>query len=95
MAAPTAAIPFSEPPWLLGLPSPIFKPTHYAWQRAIRVFITEHLYTHALEWEKSSTVPAHVFEVGHFLSQPTTPPRTTEDPSIEIPQENSQDAFFF
>lgn len=62
MAADTVPVPFSEPPWLLGLPSPIFKPTHYAWQRAIRAFITEHLLAHAVEWEKANTVPAHVFE---------------------------------
>lgn len=63
MASPdTVPIPFSEPPWLTGLPSPIFKPTHHAWQRAIRVFISEHLLLHAVEWEKSTTVPEHVFE---------------------------------
>lgn len=54
-------IPFSEPPWLLGLPSPIFKPTHARWQRAVRAFTSEHLHAHALEWEKEGLVPAHVF----------------------------------
>ncbi|PSS05270.1 acyl-CoA dehydrogenase/oxidase [Coniella lustricola] len=60
--ADSIPIPFSEPPWLLGLPSPIFKPTHYKWQRAIRAFITTHLTAHALEWEKAGTLPPHVFE---------------------------------
>ncbi|KAJ4390115.1 hypothetical protein N0V93_007588 [Gnomoniopsis smithogilvyi] len=58
----SAPVPFSEPPWLLGLPSPIYKPTHYKWQRAIRAFISEHLHSHAIEWEKEGTVPPHVFE---------------------------------
>lgn len=62
MAEYTVPIPFSEPPWLQGLPSPIFKPTHYKWQRTIRAFISEHLHSHAIEWEKEGTVPPHVFE---------------------------------
>lgn len=62
MANASVPIPFSEPPWLLGLPSPIFKPTHAHWQRTIRAFITEHLHSHAVEWEKAGTVPTHVFE---------------------------------
>lgn len=68
-------IPFSEPPWLLGLPSPIFKPTHAKWQRAIRAFITEHLHTHAMAWEKEGTVPPHVFETfaRHNMLVPSLP----------------------
>lgn len=58
----TVPVPFSEPPWLLGLPSPIYKPSHYKWQRTIRAFINENLNTHAIEWEKEGTVPPHVFE---------------------------------
>ncbi|CAN8102003.1 unnamed protein product [Discula destructiva] len=75
MASPTVPIPFSEPPWLLGLPSPIFKPTHYAWQRTVRAFTTKHLHTHAVEWEKAHTVPAHVFETfaKHHMLVPALP----------------------
>lgn len=62
MAQQTPPVPFSEPPWLLGLPSPIYKPTHYKWQRTIRAFISENLHAHAIEWEKAGTVPPHVFE---------------------------------
>lgn len=58
--SPSVPIPFSEPPWLLGLPSPIFKPTHHAWQKTCRAFITENLHKHSLEWEKAGTVPPHV-----------------------------------
>lgn len=76
MATPMAAsIPFSEPPWLLGLPTPIFKPTHHAWQRAIRAFITEHLLTNAVAWEKDHFVPPHVFETfaRHHMLIPALP----------------------
>ncbi|KAM0816657.1 hypothetical protein AB5N19_02459 [Seiridium cardinale] len=54
-------IPFSEPPWLLGLPSPIYTDSHRKWQAAIRPFIDEHLHSRAREWERAETVPEHVF----------------------------------
>ncbi|KAK8024116.1 hypothetical protein PG993_012182 [Apiospora rasikravindrae] len=57
-----AAVPFSEPPWLMGLPSPIYQETHRKWQVAIRAFIEKHLLAHAQEWERAETVPAHVFD---------------------------------
>lgn len=63
MTTDSVPIPFSEPPWLLGMPSPIFKPSHYAWQKAIRAFITENLSKNTLEWEKEGTVPPHVLLV--------------------------------
>ena len=54
-------IPFSEPPYLSGLPSPYYKPTHLKWQKACRAFLDEHLHAHAREWEQEETVPEHVF----------------------------------
>lgn len=55
-------IPFSEPPWLLGLPSPIFKETHRRWQASVRAFVEKNLLKDAMEWEKAEAVPPHVFE---------------------------------
>lgn len=55
-------IPFSEPPWLLGLPSPIFKETHRKWQANVRAFVEKNLLKEALEWERAEAVPSHVFE---------------------------------
>jgi acyl-CoA dehydrogenase len=63
-------IPFAEPPWLNGLPSPYYKPSHHRLQRACNAFISTHLTAHALEWETSETVPAHVwgtFAAGNML----------------------------
>ncbi|KAI5918097.1 putative acyl-CoA dehydrogenase [Camillea tinctor] len=54
-------IPFSDPPWLMGLPSPYFNKSHRKWQAAIRPFIKEHLLDHAIEWDKAEFVPEHVF----------------------------------
>ncbi|CVL07967.1 probable acyl-CoA dehydrogenase [Fusarium mangiferae] len=59
-AAPT--VPFSEPPWLTGLPSPYYNESHRKWQKACREFISEHLAPYALQWETEGSVPDHVFE---------------------------------
>lgn len=68
-------VPFSDPPWLLGLPSPIFKPTHARWQREVRAFTSAHLHSGALEWDRAGTVPPHVFETfaRHNMLVPALP----------------------
>ncbi len=55
-------IPFSEPPYLCGLPSPYYTPSHLRWQKACREFITENLHQHAFDWEREENVPPHVFQ---------------------------------
>jgi acyl-CoA dehydrogenase len=55
-------IPFSEPPWLLGLPSPYYNDSHKAWQKACYAFINEHLTQHALDWENEGQVPTSVWK---------------------------------
>ncbi|KAF2401402.1 acyl-CoA dehydrogenase [Trichodelitschia bisporula] len=62
MAPTKPIIPFSEPAWLTGLPSPYYNDSHRRWQRAIRAFISEHLIDHALEWDTAELVPEHVFD---------------------------------
>ncbi|KAI0478411.1 putative acyl-CoA dehydrogenase [Xylariaceae sp. FL0804] len=57
----SAPIPFSDPPWLMGLPSAHFTSSHRRFQAAARSFITENLTSHAVEWDKSSTLPESVF----------------------------------
>jgi len=54
-------IPFAEPPYLNGLPSPYYTPELRRWQKACREFIGENLHKHAFEWEREETVPDHVF----------------------------------
>ncbi|KAI0391415.1 short-chain specific acyl-CoA dehydrogenase mitochondrial precursor [Xylariaceae sp. FL0594] len=58
----TAPIPFSDPSWLMGLPSAHFKDTHRNWQKAIRPFIQQNLVERAIEWDKAETLPEHVFD---------------------------------
>lgn len=55
-------IPFSEPPWLAGLPSPYYKETHRKFQKQCRAFIEKNLIPNAFEWETAETVPDHLFE---------------------------------
>lgn len=62
MSTSKPVIPFSEPPYLCGLPSPYYKQTHLAFQKACRKFVQENLLEHALEWDTNETVPEQVFE---------------------------------
>lgn len=68
-------VPFSEPPYLCGFPSPYYTPELKKWQRACREFISEHLTPYAFEWEKEETVPEHVFQtfVKSHMLVPTLP----------------------
>ncbi|KAG8626832.1 hypothetical protein KVT40_005777 [Elsinoe batatas] len=56
-------VPFSEPPWLCGIPSPYYTDSHRAFQKKCRAFVEENLLKHAMDWEREETVPEHVFEV--------------------------------
>ncbi|KAL4804638.1 acyl-CoA dehydrogenase/oxidase [Aspergillus unguis] len=57
-----STVPFAEPPYLRGLPSPYYTEGHRRFQKAAREFIYENLLKHAMEWEKEGTVPEHVFK---------------------------------
>ena len=54
-------IPFSEPPWLSGHPSPYYNESHRQWQRHCREFITENLTKHAMQWENDGAVPPDTY----------------------------------
>lgn len=56
------AIPFAEPPWLNGLPSPYYNESHRRWQKTCREFIDEHLNKNAMEWETAEQIPATVYD---------------------------------
>ncbi|OQO04879.1 Acyl-CoA dehydrogenase [Cryoendolithus antarcticus] len=74
MTSPTP-VPFSEPPYLSGLPSPYYTASHRKWQAAVYAFISEHLTPHAFDWEREETVPEHVFHTfsKHHMLIPTLP----------------------
>lgn len=54
-------VPFAEPSYLRGLPSPYFKPTHLQFQQRCRAWMEEHFLPYVLEWENEGTVPEHVW----------------------------------
>lgn len=60
-SSPHVPIPFAEPPWLRGLPSPYFNESHRRFQSVCRAFVDEHLHKNALAWETEEEVPPHVF----------------------------------
>jgi acyl-CoA dehydrogenase len=60
--AGTRTIPFSEPPYLCGLPSPYYTESHLKWQKACREFIDTNLNQNALEWDTDETLPESVFQ---------------------------------
>lgn len=57
-----AAVPFSTPSWLQGLPSPYHTESHRKWQKACHDFMQKNLHAHAMEWENAGDVPPHVFK---------------------------------
>jgi acyl-CoA dehydrogenase len=75
MASSAPPVPFSEPPYLNGLPSPYYTPELRKWQKACRAFIDEHLTPYAFDWEKEETVPEHLFATfsKHNMLIPTLP----------------------
>ncbi|KAF2767948.1 acyl-CoA dehydrogenase [Teratosphaeria nubilosa] len=68
-------IPFSEPPYLCGLPSPYYTPELRKWQKTVNAFISEHLTPYAQQWEVEETVPPHLFDLfsKHNMLIPTLP----------------------
>ncbi|KAH7141641.1 acyl-CoA dehydrogenase/oxidase [Dactylonectria macrodidyma] len=52
--------PFSEAPWLTGVPSPYYNESHYKWQMTCRSFIG-HLFEHGLRWQKDGSAPSDLF----------------------------------
>ncbi|KAK7606586.1 acyl-CoA dehydrogenase [Phyllosticta paracitricarpa] len=59
---PTYPVPFAEPAYLAGLPSPYYSESHLRWQKAVRAFVDEHLLPNAFEWEEAGDVPSHLYE---------------------------------
>lgn len=61
MANESIPIPFSDPPWIMGEPSPYYNESHRLFQKNCREWLADNLVLHALEWENAGNVPDHVF----------------------------------
>lgn len=55
-------VPFSEPAYLRGLPSPYYSPGHLEFQRKCRQFLHDNLLSRAMEFERAGMVPHEVFQ---------------------------------
>ncbi|EPE34565.1 Acyl-CoA dehydrogenase NM [Glarea lozoyensis ATCC 20868] len=53
-------IPFSEPPWLMGLPSAYYNESHRKWQKTCRSLVDE-LMADAQDWEREGDVPEDLY----------------------------------
>lgn len=74
-AKTTVNVPFSEPPYLNGLPTFWLTPELKQWQEKCRAFITEHLTLGAWDWDKEETLPPSVFQTfaKHHMLIPSLP----------------------
>ena len=64
-----AAVPFSEQPWITGLPSPFYNESHHKWQKFCREYFDEHINPYVLDWERDGEVPLDVYGIAN-LSDP-------------------------
>ncbi|KAG9240015.1 acyl-CoA dehydrogenase-like protein [Calycina marina] len=58
----TVPIPFSEPPWLMGLPSAYYNESHKKWQKTCRALVDKLLMPEGGEWEKAGDVPTDLYQ---------------------------------
>lgn len=50
-------VPFSDPPYLMGLPSAYYNDSHRHFQQTVRAFVDEHMMEDAGAWEQDGDVP--------------------------------------
>ena len=62
MSDPLTKVPFSEPPYLVGLPSPLYAEKHLKFQKACRKWLDENFLHKALEWEEEGDLPIDLFD---------------------------------
>ncbi|RFU33916.1 hypothetical protein B7463_g2420, partial [Scytalidium lignicola] len=54
-------VPFSEPPWLMGLPSAYYNESHRKWQKTCRALVEELLIQEGRDWEAAGDVPETLY----------------------------------
>ena len=55
-------IPFSEPMWYSGGPSPYYNESHAVWRAYLRTFIDTHVMPFCREWDEAGGVPAEMVQ---------------------------------
>lgn len=59
---PLTNVPFREPSYLVGLPSPFYKDKHLKFQKRCRKWFEENFLEKAMEWENEGDVPEDLFD---------------------------------
>jgi acyl-CoA dehydrogenase len=62
-------IPFSEPPWLMGLPSAYYNESHKKWQKTCRALVDRLLMPEGGEWERAGDVPGTIQWTAKLVSE--------------------------
>lgn len=55
-------VPFAEPPWLNGFPSPYYNDSHRKWQKTVRAFVDKVFMEKAGDWEAAGDVPDSLYK---------------------------------
>jgi alkylation response protein AidB-like acyl-CoA dehydrogenase len=50
-------IPFAEPSWYRGNPTPYYEEKHVNWRKKVRAFVDKEMRPYANEWDESKTFP--------------------------------------
>lgn len=50
-------IPFAEPSWYLGNPTPYYEEKHAKWRKVVRDFVDKEIRPYANEWDEAQTFP--------------------------------------
>ncbi|EME46240.1 hypothetical protein DOTSEDRAFT_86844 [Dothistroma septosporum NZE10] len=58
---PLTHVPFSEPAWLAGFPSPLYRETHKTFQKACRAWFEKHFLPYCMDWENDEDLPSDLF----------------------------------
>ena len=48
-------VPYGDPYWYQGKPSPYYKETHHLYRQKIRAFVEKEIIPYATEWEEKRT----------------------------------------
>ncbi|KAJ4175558.1 hypothetical protein NW759_017662 [Fusarium solani] len=57
-----SVLPYAEPAWARGYPSPYYNDSHRRLRAAMRSWVDENLMPHTLEWETSQVLPDWLWE---------------------------------
>ncbi|KAK2595891.1 hypothetical protein N8I77_013680 [Diaporthe amygdali] len=55
-------LPFAEPAWARGCPSPYYRDSHRRLRQAMRFWVEKNLIPHVQDWEKTASIPDWIYK---------------------------------